>query len=80
LGLDNFGPNNFVVTTYDVAAAMASPLTVTLKKNLGLIFISISSLSILGQSLPRNRQVNSQRSALAYFAQPPIETDVSSKN
>jgi hypothetical protein len=57
---------------------MADPLTVTLKKSL-LVFIGASSLLVLGGSASRNRQAGSQRSALAYFAQPPIEMDVPSK-
>jgi len=62
-----------------VATAMADPLTVTLKKSL-LVFIGVSSLSVLGQLASRNRQADSQRSALAYFAQPPIEMDAPSKD
>jgi hypothetical protein len=56
------------------ATAMADPLTVTLKKSL-LVFIRASSLLVLGPSASRNRQASSQRSALAYFAQLPIEMD-----
>jgi hypothetical protein len=64
-----------------VATAMADPLTVTLKKSLLVfIFIGASSLSVLGHSAARNRQAGSQRSALAYFAQPPIEMDAPSKD
>jgi hypothetical protein len=62
-----------------VTTAMAGPSTVTLKKSL-LVLIGISSLSVLGQSTSRNRQASSRRSALAYFAQPPIEMDAPSKD
>jgi hypothetical protein len=57
---------------------MADPLTVTLKKSL-LVFIGVSSQLVLGQPASRNRQAGSQRLALAYFAQPPIEMDAPSK-
>jgi hypothetical protein len=61
-----------------VATAMADPLTVTLKKSL-LVFIGVSSQLVLGQPASRNCQAGSQRLALAYFAQPPIEMDAPSK-